>query len=325
MIATKPNIRNRPREGESWEYEFSPNAPRPKGSRTAIPSVRDEMAVMGRPSQSSTLVAPMVVLFLAAAGCFAFFAHRGHLVGEISAVALLPCALHGLWRGGFRKTVMLAATLGLFYLLSIKPDFAAPLVTAVTGSTGGVANAVASGIIAMITWIAVFFIARTINRRVIETRRFLSFTNRFAGALIGGAEGALMVLTVCWCASSLKPFAENLVHADDAVAGSAQTRIGKYMMQIASEADVGLLGQMTRATNPIHQVPALRNAVDQLNTTGHLDFDSVDPATIKEVQDFLRQSGAADAAGMSELVKKLNEKAAAQDAANRPVPAPTGR
>lgn len=283
------------------------------------------MAVMGRPSQSSSLVAPMVMVFLAAAGSFAFFAHRGHLVGEISAVALLPCALHGLWRGGFRKTVMLATTLGLFYLLAIKPDFAAPLITAVTGSTSGVANSVASGIVVIVTWIVVFLTARTLNRRVIESRRFLSFTNRFAGALIGAAEGALMVLTLCWCATGLRPFAENLVHADDAVAGSARDRIGKYMIQIAGEADVGLLGHLTRATNPIDQVPLLRNAVDQLNNAGRLDLDALDSPTLKEMQGVLKKSGAVDAAGMSELVKRLNDQAAAQDPAHRRSPSPAGR
>jgi len=259
----------------------------------------------------------MVLIFLAAAGLFAYFAHRGHLVGEIASVVLLPCAIHGVWRGGFRKTAMLAVTMGLFYLLSVKPDFAAPLVSAIGGPTSTAAQWVAAGGIALVAWMTTFFLARKIQRRVIAPRRFLGATDRFAGTFVGAAEGALVVLSLCWCASSLRPYATNLVHANDTVAGSPKDRIGKYMLQIAEEADIGLLGRITQATNPINQVPALRDAIEQLNTTGRFDIESLDPSTVNQIQGLLQQSGVSNDVGLDSLHQQVKENDSARDAAHR--------
>lgn len=267
----------------------------------------------------------MAMVFLIAAGAFAYSAHRGHLIGEIASVVMLPCALHGVWRGGFRKSTMLAVAIGTAYLLSAKSDFAAPLITAVGGPAGSVGNIVAAGAIAMVAWITMFFIARSIHRRVIAKNRFFGAVDRFAGTLVGAAEGALVVLTVCWCASSLRPYATDLVHANETVAGSARDRIGKYMLQIAAEADDGTLGQITKATNPIGQFPALQDAIDQLNTTGTLNIESIDPATLQGVQSLLDQSGASNTIGLDSMLEKVKENNAANEAAYKQLPSSNNR
>lgn len=234
----------------------------------------------------------MAIIFLAAAGSFAYFAQRGHLVGEIASVAILPCALHGVWRGGFRKTAMIAVTLGLLNLFWTKPDFAAPLVSAVGAQPGPFSNVIAAILTSLVAWVTAFFAARTLHRRVIARNRLSAATDRFAGGVIGAAEGALIVLALCWMASSLRPYASGLVHADETVLGSARDRIGRYMLQIADEADDGVLGRINQGTNPIGQFPELRNAVDQLNTNGRLNLDSINSGTVQEVRKLLEQGRA---------------------------------
>lgn len=234
----------------------------------------------------------MAILFLAAAGAFGYFAQRGHLVGEIASVVMLPCALHGVWRGGFRKTAMIAVTLGLLNLFWAKPDFAAPLVTAVGAQPGPFSNVVAAMLASLAIWVTAFFFARSLQRRVIVKNRFSAATDRFAGGAVGAAEGALIVLALCWFASGLRPYATGLVHADETVQGSARDRIGRYLLQIADESGAGALGQVSRATNPLDQFPQLRNAIDQLNTNGRLDLETIDAGAVQEVRRLLEQSGA---------------------------------
>jgi hypothetical protein len=75
------------------------------------------------------------------------------------------------------------------------------------------------------------------------------------------------------------------------------------MLQIAEEADDGLLGRVTKATNPIDQVPALHEAITQLNTTGRLDIESLSPATISQIQSILQRCGVSNS-DLDSLLKK---------------------
>jgi hypothetical protein len=231
----------------------------------------------------------MTILFLVAAGSFAYFAQRGHLVGEIASFVLLPCALHGVWRGGFRKTAMIAVTLGLLNLFWNKPDFAAPLATAMGAQPGAFSNVASAMLVSGAAYLLTYVIARGLQRRIIARNRFNLAADRCAGALVGGAEGALIVLSLCWMATSLQPYATGLVHSDDTVPGSARDRIGRYLLQVANESDQGPLGAITRSTNPVNHFPDLRNAIDQLNTTGKLNLEGLEPGALGDVRKLFGQ------------------------------------
>jgi colicin V production protein len=243
------------------------------------------------PPRSPT--AAMAFLFLAAAGAFAYFAQRGHLVGEIATAVILPCALHGVWRGGFRKIAMIAATLGLLNLFWNKPDFAAPLVNAVGAQSDAFSNVVAALLTSLVAWVTVFFVARGLHRRVIAKNRTNVTADRFVGATIGAVEGGLVVLTLCWLALSLRPYANGLVQSPDTVQGSARDRIGHYLLQIGNESAAGPLGRFALMTNPIDRVPELRNAFEQLNSTGKLNLESINSAKVQELRKLLEQAEAA--------------------------------
>jgi len=276
------------------EYELAAAPPVTNWSLAAAPNASRHASkdVDLRPPPRSPTAA-MAFLFLAAAGAFAYFAQRGHLVGEIASAVILPCALHGVWRGGFRKIAMIAATLGLLNLFWNKPDFAAPLVNAVGAPSGAFSNVVAALLTSLAAWITVFFTARGLHRRVIARSRFNVTADRFVGATIGAAEGGLIVLTLCWLALSLRPYATGLVNSQETLPGSARDRIGRYLLQIADESANGPVGRIALATNPIDRVPELRNAFEQLNSTGKLNLESIDSGKLQEVRRLLEQAEAA--------------------------------
>jgi uncharacterized membrane protein required for colicin V production len=316
VIATKSTKRERPSGAEAWEYDLAPTHDKPRATRTAGSS-RAEMVGLDRPVFPSSPIIPMALVFLASAGLFAYSAHCGYLIGEIAVVVMFPCALHGVWRGGFRKTMMLGAITGLFYLFSVKPDFAAPVLSSLGAPTSGISNFAAGAVTALLAILTAYFGSRGLQRRLIAPSRISTAIDRFAGTLIGVAEGALVALCLCWMASSLRPYATNLVHGNQVIAGSPQDRIGKYMLQIAEEADEGLLGRVTKATNPIDQVPALREAITQLNTTGRLDIESLSPATISQIQSILQQCGVSNS-DLDSLLKKSTAGHAIQEESSSP-------
>ena len=231
----------------------------------------------------------MAILFLAAAGAFGYFAQRGHLVGEIASVVMLPCALHGVWRGGFRKTAMIAVTLGLLNLFWAKPDFAAPLVNAVGAQSGPFSNVIAALLTSLAVWVIAFFVARGLHRRVVAKSRANVTADRLAGATIGAVEGSLIILVLCWFATSLRPYASGLVNSPETIPGSARDRIGHYLIQIGDEASRGPVGCLTEATNPIDGLPELRNAIDQLNTNGRLNLEAIDSEALQEMRKLVEQ------------------------------------
>jgi hypothetical protein len=257
----------------------------------------------GRPKNSAAAVhigAPLLsslALITLAGGTFWYSATKGVLVGQIASAGMLPFALHGLLRGGVIKSVMLAVTLLIIAVGTYQPAFADSLVVAMTGKSSPAANMFAAAIIFGLVFLVARLGAGCVRRRVVMKRRWFLSLDRLAGTTIGAAEGALFVMVACWTALALRPFGENLMHAPRAEDESFGRHVGRAIVRLSDEVSPGALGEFCRSTNPLNGIPALSEAAAELNATGSIDVNRLDPQTRAMLNEVLRRLPAKAAGG----------------------------
>lgn len=221
-------------------------------------------------------------------GLFFYSNQHDFLLGQIAAVGLTPMAMHGVWRGGFRKATMLVVLLMLGWGFGYVTQASDHLLNFV-GQGGGKLTTPLAVVLSIGLWIAAYLMVGASRSRWIERSRRRLAMDRGLGLLVGLGEGAIMVLTICWMATSLEPFGRTIAEGAGTIEGSPRQSAGQLITRLANESRTGFLGEAVRKTNPIENTPALRDVVREMNTTGQLKVDDLDPATLKQLQEFFNK------------------------------------
>lgn len=261
---------------------------------------------------------------LAMAGAlFGFSAKADYILGQLAAPLLGLGALHGLWRGGFRKVVMLFLTLVAFSLVVNYADSFAPLTRTAAGSGGGLNYLIAAGV-AGIGLVFAGWIVKRIRGRVILKRPILAGIDRFIGAGVGMAEAALVVLTICWTTIEIAPHAAVVRDHPDVQVGSFRQVFAEQVMGVAAEASEGAIGRFVAETNPFDRYPELRKAIHDFLQNGTFDASSLDAETASRLNELLKDTPVGNVGGLQEVLKKYEGNNEAYEKVRRQLPVSGG-
>jgi hypothetical protein len=217
---------------------------------------------------------------------------RDYLLGELAVPILAVGTLHGLWRGGFRKIVFLAATVALLYAAAVAlPNTGQANPTGASSSGDGWGYVIVCGVV-IIVLLFIALVTRQIHRRLIVRRPYLRTMDRLLGMAVGFVEAALIPLAVCWTAVAAHPHLLTL-RDHGAEIGASRQQFVASLVQIADEARTSAVGSLVDATNPIDRVPVLRKIFNDLNNYGQIrldDMGNLDPATAEKLNELLKQS-----------------------------------
>jgi uncharacterized membrane protein required for colicin V production len=231
-----------------------------------------------------------VILILALGiGLFFYSARQGVLLGQIAAVILSLATLHGVIRGGFRKIVMLAASIGVLTVAVSYPNLADNVISSVAGSSSSLANGIATVVGIGLTLLVASVLSGRLRGRHIVRRPALLAIDRAVGGCIGLAEGTLVTLAMCWMAVMIRPHAELVRDHPSTVPGSVRQQLATTLVDLSGEAQTDPLGGIVESTNLLKKSPTLCRAIDRLNATGRLDLESLDPETRAKLKELLPQ------------------------------------
>jgi len=267
-----------PAEQVSWSTSWQPQA---ASSR----SREKEPAPKGRPLNDRPGPAWLLIsaLFAGAIASGTYFIQQGHIVGTIAAPILLLPALHGIWRGGVRKILILPVLLATFWCLIEAPAKVAPYIQPYVEGYNITLIHVLIAAMALPVLLVGMFLVRNIRRQLILPNNTAFRVDRFVGALAGLAEGGLMVLSICWVSVFMAPQMHEALANDRLPRASLQRNVAESFVQIANEAQTGKLGEIVARTNILAHVPELRARIDawarqaagQTTSTGSFNFQDV--------------------------------------------------
>ncbi len=323
-FCTKENRKNA--RDTAGEIEL---APLPKSARKAPPIIDApggpdfEYETFRGSSKAGVPWKSMLFALAMAGGLFGFSYQADYLLGQLAAPLLGLGALHGLWRGGFRKVVMLVLTIVAFSLVINHADVLTPLTKTAAGASGGMNYLLAAGI-AVLGLIFGGWIVKGVRRRVILKRPVVAMLDRLAGAGVGLAEAALVVLTVCWTTAEVAPHAAVVRDHQDTQVGSVRYVFAENVIRIAAEASQGPVGEFVAATNPFDRYPALRQAVQDFLQTGTFDPQSLSPEAANQLNEMLKGTPVGDIGGLQEVLKKYEGNGEAYEKLRRQLPASGG-
>jgi hypothetical protein len=230
-----------------------------------------------------------ILLLMAGVALLLYSIREEHLLGQVAAPILTLGAVHGLWRGGFRKILMLLVTVGVLYFVCAYPTFADPLVQRVVGASSGVVSGLITVGVAIIMYLVANRAVARFRGRHIANRTGRLRLDRLVGTTIGFAEGAIVVLSICWTAVMVRP---NALAARDRVDSSvdpSQRQTAAAVVKLADEAEAEPFGQIVNATNLIERMPALHDTIDQFNRTGTIELSHLNPEATRKLDDLTKQ------------------------------------
>ena len=312
--------------GAGGEIELAP-LPKPKPPRFTTPIVdmpgeggaAFDFEVFTGPKRPGIPWKSILFVLVMSGVLFGFSSKSDYLLGQLAAPLLCLGALHGLWRGGFRKIVMLAVTILMFAFVSGYAHVFAPVTRTAGGSSAGL-NFLISLAVAIVGLVVAGFIVRRIRNRVILRRPILVVIDRFVGAGVGMAEAALVVLTVCWTTVEIAPHAAAVRDQRSVTVGSFRQVFAAGVVDFASEASEGPVGEVVEATNPFWRFPDLRLAIHNYFETGSIDPSTLDPETVNRLNELLKDTPIGDIGGLQEVLKKYEGNAETYDDVRRQLP-----
>jgi len=260
------------------------------------------------------------LLIGAIAAGFGLSVQYDSLLGQIAVATLGAGSLHGLWRGGLRKLVMLPASLGMLVLLASHPGFADPLIKMVAGKSSELGNGLACVAAFVLAMLAAGTVVRVIRNRIIMKRPFLRATDRLFGTTLGAAEGALILLTICWTAVLVEPHTRSILEEPSIEAGSVQHKFAAGLVRLTEEIDGSPLRPIVRDANPIEEIPALRDAIENLKASGP---NAIDSKVRKAAMEALKTADPEKLGVLQKLVRDQARKDQSRDNAYRQLPKPT--
>lgn len=263
MIAVKSPAARRP---DSMSAGFDarvagPPAPRPAQSRSANVG-----------SGPSAPIFAASFIFGGAMAMFVVFGEQKHLFGRIGAVTMGALALHGLWRGGFRKVAMLGGAIGLTWAAGILSSILEPLLAGIGAAANGLLVTTIVMAVASLAYYLLHRSTKRIRKNVIERNRRLLALDRYFGAVVGAAEGLLILLCLAWPLSTLQPASAGPTGPKS----STRDQLRKVVTQLSNESRTGRLGELVASTNPFERVPALKKMIADFKSTGSLQLPQLD-------------------------------------------------
>ncbi len=252
----------------------------------------------------SPALAAAVVFVLGLAG-FGYSLSRDVLVGQIAAPLMTLGAIHGLWRGAFRKVLMIAAFVAGAMVLVADPFLAGPVVGWMGGQPDGLVAGLLTVILLLLIWAGLGVAVGRFRNRYVSRRNLPRLLDRGLGGLVGGAEGGLVVLALCWAATMFRPAAVNIRDHPDTAPGSYPYAVATTLLRLADEAESDPLGRLVRATNLLERSETLKDLIADLNTTGAIDLDRLDPATVDRVNALIPELTKGQYRNLAELLEAL--------------------
>ncbi len=153
-------------------------------SRAPLPQMDTDFGTEPVPTGGLPIVSSVVLLVLGGAA-FAYSSSQGVLLGRIAAPILTMAAMHGLWRGGFFKLILLPFAFCVPYLAAVHADTADPVVRAVVGSSTVFINSVVMGGAGFVVLLIARALVKRFRRRHVATRRFALTADRVIGTGVG--------------------------------------------------------------------------------------------------------------------------------------------
>lgn len=263
-----------------------------------------------------------VLIVLAAVGMYVTSSQRDYLLGQVAVPFLAMGVLHGLWRGGLRKILMLSAMIAVAYGAAA----CVPVLTSYIGSAASPIGAAAvwlvMGLTAIVFLLLVGWLGKSLRRRIILPRAPLRIFDRFVGMTVGLAEGGLVVLAMCWTVVAFGQQMRMVRDHRDTAEDSQRYRVACQMIRLAEEAERGTVGELVQATNIFDRIPALREAIDGLNRTGKLDLQGLDPETVDRLNQLLQRAPAENLGNLGQVIEQYKSANEARTHAYQQLPQP---
>lgn len=331
MLSLKPLLRRKNRDTSDDVYKVAtPGVARP--CHAQIPTANGTCSrsetdfQLDRAHSSKPPLLSSALIFFLGVALWWYSARQGVMLGEIAAPILTLASLHGLWRGGFRKLVMLGVSVGVLYAAFSYPNFADPVVKAITGSSSGLASGIITVLVVVLTLVIAGMLVKRFRQRHIASRPVMLGVDRLMGTGVGLTEGAFIVLSLCWVAVMIQPHARLVRDHQNITPDSIRHRLATALVQLADEARAEPLGAIVESTNLIEKMPAMRDAINELNTTGQFNLDNIDPEVMEKLNELLQQSpnGGLDVGNLGPLIEQYKQGNEARDKVYKQLPSPSG-
>ncbi len=241
----------------------------------------------------------------ASAALFGASINYDFLLGQLLVPIIGLATAHGLLRGGFRKLIMLPATIFVIAFLATNPTIADPIVQRITGGPSVIGNWIACAVIATLSLVILALPVKAIRNRLIMRRPLLRGADRMIGTGVGFAEGAFAALLVMWGTVLLEPHARSV--SNHAGAQPAQQKLAAGILRLATEIDATPLAPIIRDANLLEEFPAIRQQLGAIRSDGTLDPMAMDPGTRESLIKILESFDTAEAKSAAESLRKIGE------------------
>lgn len=261
----------------------------------------------------------MAGLMLAAtAGLFGASMKYNYLLGQVVTPIVGLMTVHGLFKGGFRKAVMLPITIVTLGFLAANPMIFDPIVQRITGGPSPMGNYIACAIVATIALWLVGKPVKAIRRKVIMKRPLLRGADRFFGTGIGFAEGALLSLIIMWASVLVEPQARQVaVHPN---ARPAQRQFAGSLLQMIGEIDRSPLKPIVRDANLLEEFPSLTEPLKAMRADGSVDPSKLSPEQLEGMIEFVENVGGEKGKAMAEQLRTVQRNQQKQAEAYKSLP-----
>lgn len=227
-----------------------------------------------------------------AAALITFSVGSGYLLGQIAGAVLALAGLHGLWRGGLRKLLMLPVSCGLVFVLAFYPGFPDPVIVLALGRASPAWNVVACVVVVLSALMIAGRTARVIRSRVTTGRRTFLTLDHLFGAALGIGQGLVVMLGLCWATVLIEPQARAVLHHRNLHEGSACQRLAAGIVQLTREINETPIESIVHEANLLERVPSIRDALYDLADGQRLTLESMDAEVSAEAGEVARESGA---------------------------------
>lgn len=304
MMLNRPQVIDR--EIDVSQYPLTPDDRSRKPAQTSTEFITAPTARRIEPAKRRSAWPELLSAVFLGASLFLLSTQKALLLGQLSAIVITPLVLLGLLRGGIRKGFWLFGFILAVYAAAVLPPYLTPLLSSVAGSSASGAASLLSIVIAFVGFLATGLIGRAIRKKLVQRPGF-SMLDRGLGMAIGLAEGLFVVLSFCWTCMLLEPHAERLRNHAGLPLDSLQHQVAGNMIRLSREVSNGSMGEFLRTTNPINKVPSLRDAIQGLNETGHLDLSSLDPQVLEILRKAMQSNVDRPTSNMDQLLDQQIE------------------
>jgi uncharacterized membrane protein required for colicin V production len=269
-MSSYPPLREK---GDNREYQLAPapkEPPRealwqaytipPTPSSKRLPPSRRPPTPVDLPGPAWLTI---TALFGGAIALLFYSVQQKHYLGILATPILLFPALHGVWRGGFRKLLMIPVIMVASWWIMKAPAAYGPTVQQFLRSADvGLVNMLVAACAVPILVLGLG-IVQTFRRRVIMRSGILFRIDRFLGALVGLAEGGLIMLTICWITILMAPKLREATADTQMDQYPLQKSIVEGFLKVSDEAQTGQVGEIVARTNVLDRVPTVKQKLEE--------------------------------------------------------------